>query len=190
MEPDRHDPVEASSPHRIAEDDAVARLIGWTLVAIQLTLFAALALVDRDTDWSVPHTVDVIGWGMIALGAIIVAAAISDLGSALTATPEPKADERLREHGCYAHVRHPVYSGVLSAVVGRALHGGSWTLIGLAVLTTGFFAAKARWEEHRLAAHHPGYLSYSTPLPRFVPDPRGIVRRRSRAERSDPPRKI
>ena len=42
---------------------------------------------------------------------------------------------------------------------------GRW----LRQVVTGFFAYKARWEEHRLTARYPGYAEYATRVGRFLP---------------------
>jgi len=63
-----------------------------------------------------------------------------------------KVDHRLIRSGPYAHLRHPIYSGVLLGIAGTALAIGEWRgLLALAVLGTNYFM-KARQEERILAA--------------------------------------
>jgi protein-S-isoprenylcysteine O-methyltransferase Ste14 len=149
--------------------ESTARRIGWSLVGVQVILFAALVVDPTGGDWSVPRPVSLLGWAMMLIGFLFAAASVPDLGSALTATPEPKHGESLRCDGAYARVRHPIYSAVLLVVAGRVLQGGSWWLVAVGLLTFGFFSAKAMWEERRLIARYPDYPDYSRHVPRFVP---------------------
>jgi protein-S-isoprenylcysteine O-methyltransferase Ste14 len=62
-----------------------------------------------------------------------------------------KQGHRLIRSGPYAHIRHPIYTGLLLAVPGTALAIGEYrALIGLAVICFGF-ARKAKKEELFLA---------------------------------------
>jgi protein-S-isoprenylcysteine O-methyltransferase Ste14 len=64
-----------------------------------------------------------------------------------------KMDHQLIESGPYAYVRHPIYSGVILALLGTALVSGEWrTLIAVAVLII-VLADKARREEALLTDH-------------------------------------
>jgi protein-S-isoprenylcysteine O-methyltransferase Ste14 len=60
-------------------------------------------------------------------------------------------DHRLIRIGPYAHMRHPIYSGVLLGVLGTALVLGEWRgLLAFALLLTNY-AIKAKREERILA---------------------------------------
>ncbi|PYX31400.1 MAG: isoprenylcysteine carboxylmethyltransferase family protein [Acidobacteria bacterium] len=64
-----------------------------------------------------------------------------------------KVDHQLIRRGPYAHLRHPIYSGVLLAVAGTALAIGEWRcLVALALLGTNYFV-KAKREDRLLAMH-------------------------------------
>jgi protein-S-isoprenylcysteine O-methyltransferase Ste14 len=83
-----------------------------------------------------------------------------------------KVDHQLICTGPYAHMRHPIYSGVLLGVLGTAVVLGEWRgLLAFALLLTNY-TIKARREERILAErfsdefrehmNHAGFL-----LPRF-----------------------
>ncbi len=63
-----------------------------------------------------------------------------------------KVDHQLIRRGPYAHLRHPIYSGVLLAVGGTALAIGEWRgVIALALLGANYFV-KAKREDRILAS--------------------------------------
>lgn len=148
-----------------------ARTIGWLLVAAQTALIAILVLLPSGDAWPTPAWLEVTGLAIAGLGALWALIAALRLGDGLTPTPVPRDGGRLRTDGPYAHVRHPIYTGVLLIVVGITLRSGSALVLALAVSTVVFFHAKARFEEGLLAERFPEYRAYAERTPRFVPAP-------------------
>jgi protein-S-isoprenylcysteine O-methyltransferase Ste14 len=83
-----------------------------------------------------------------------------------------KEDHKLISTGPYAFVRHPIYTGLLTATVGTTLAIGRWQgLVGLAIILVAHIL-KARKEERLMTTHfgssyedyrrHTGFL-----IPRF-----------------------
>lgn len=109
--------------------------------------------------------------GLLTLLAVIVLLrAWRDLGRNLTASPNPLATGRLVERGIYRRLRHPMYTGVLLAILGYAIGLGS--LVGLAgfVVAAVFFFAKSVHEERLLVARYPAYDEYRRRVRhRFIP---------------------
>ena len=103
------------------------------------------------------------------------------LGAGLTASPLPNAAAQLQTTGTYRWVRHPIYSGLLSASTGWTLRSGDpWQLL----LTAALFALlryKSGYEESALRNRFPGYGDYVLSTWRFVPSFRPI--RRNSSER-------
>ncbi len=145
---------------------------GWLYVAAQAFLLITLVALPGDDAWPTPTWLRLLGMiaviGGIALGAV----AALRLGPALTPTPVPTESGSLTTEGLYRFVRHPIYSGVLAAVIGVTVRSGSLIVLVVGVLTIAFFHIKARWEEDRLAERYPGYPAYAAVTPRFVPRPR------------------
>lgn len=144
-------------------------LVGWGFVAVQFALLLVIVLAPTGTAWSVPEGVAraarLLQWvGMVVLGVGLVS-----LGRSLTAHPAPLDRGTLRTGGAYRLVRHPIYAGILALAYGTAVVGGSWAIVAAALGLTGWFAAKARWEEARLRVAYPGYDDYAARTPRFVP---------------------
>jgi protein-S-isoprenylcysteine O-methyltransferase Ste14 len=83
-----------------------------------------------------------------------------------------KVGHELIRSGPYARVRHPIYSGILLAMLGTALAIGQWHfLAGLCVVLVAF-SYKARNEESLLAANFgPAFQNYRAHsgllIPRF-----------------------
>ena len=124
-------------------------IVGWVLVALQFALLIALVLVPRRE----PEAIWVaLGGLLIGAGATVGFSAFRALGSALTPTPVPIVGAGLRTEGIYARVRHPIYGAVLLLVFGYVIAFGSWWSLLVAVILVIFFAAKAHWEDHLLAA--------------------------------------
>lgn len=147
------------------------RSIGWAFVAGQTILLVALIAVPHAGHWPTPAWLEIAGLALVVIGLGMIAVAALRLGRALTPTPVPTADARLRTDGLYRWVRHPIYTGVLLAVAGATVRSGSVVTLAVAGVTFGFFTAKARWEEQRLRDRFPDYAAYAAATPRFLPRP-------------------
>jgi protein-S-isoprenylcysteine O-methyltransferase Ste14 len=151
--------------------------IGWLFVAVQVVLLVALVLVPTGDAWPMPGWLRLGSSALVVIGLALVVVAGLGLGPALTPTPVPNGRGGLRTGGLYRFVRHPIYAGVLTIVVGLTLGTRQWLGLALGLVTLGFFNVKARWEEARLAEAYPGYRAYAARTPRFVPFlPRSAIR--------------
>ena len=110
-----------------------------------------------------------LGWATLALGLVIFVAGLAVLGRNLTPLPEPRPDAEFVQHGIYARVRHPLYTGVMAVSVGWALLWQSVPALLVALGLIPFFHAKTRSEERWLCARFPGYAAYLKRVPRFLP---------------------
>ena len=145
------------------------RTIGWSFVAVQAILLAALILLPGRSDFDLPDwlrvVADIAFWAGVVLGVI----AAMSLGRALTATPVPNASGELRTSGPYRFARHPIYSGVILLVVAIAARSGSGWKVALAAITIAFFVVKTQWEERRLVERFDDYTDYAATTGRFFP---------------------
>ncbi len=136
---------------------------GGRWVAVQAILASALlaaAIWDRGSMGLAGTWFEWVGRLLIAAGALQAVLGLRQLGSQLTAFPEPLRQARLVDHGIYGLVRHPLYGANVILAAGLALHQNSWWAIVAAIVSAVFYAFKAVSEEQRLVFRYPGYRSY------------------------------
>lgn len=111
----------------------------------------------------------VVGAGLIVLGAVGAVLGVVGLRENLTAVPRPVEGGRLIESGVYGLVRHPIYTGIITAALGWGLATASPAALLVAVLLGGLFDLKARREEAWLLAAYPAYAAYRARVRKLVP---------------------
>ncbi len=122
----------------------------------------------------------VVGWmfaGVTILGFAFTWWARFSLGRLWSASVGRKKDHRVVDTGPYAIVRHPIYTGVITALFATAVVMGTATALVGATLATIGFRIKARLEERFLRSElgPDAYDNYSRRVPMLVPRliPRG-----------------
>jgi protein-S-isoprenylcysteine O-methyltransferase Ste14 len=108
---------------------------------------------------------------VIALGLAFSWWARIHLGSLWSSRITKKADHQVIESGPYGIVRHPIYTGILLAILATtAAKGTVLGLAGLLIITFGFWL-KARLEERWLCKELPpeAYDAYRRRVPMLVP---------------------
>ena len=144
-------------------------VVGWLFVAAQFLFIIALIALPWADHWPVPTWLAWTGYALIAAGIAVVAVAALRLGPGLTPTPVPNEQGTLTTTGLYRYTRHPIYSGVLLAVVGLVVRSGNIATLLVGLATIAFFTYKAQWEEQRLLDRYPDYEEYAASTGRFVP---------------------
>ena len=129
---------------------------GWVsrlCFVIPLVLVALLLLAHRGPDWLTMRIVPG-GWvrywiavGLLVVGMAFAIWARAILGGNWSGTVTVKEGHELVERGPYRRIRHPIYTGLLLAVLGTALAGGR--LYGLLAFVIALLALirKLRVEE-------------------------------------------
>ncbi len=147
----------------------VGRGGGW--VAGQLAIgVVAIALGALGPGWPDPwRPLAFVGWVLMVAGLAMLVAGGGVLGSSLTPFPRPTPGSRLREHGIYRFVRHPMYGGTIVLFTGFSLVSSPLALVATAALAV-FLDLKSRREEEWLVERYPGYDDYRrTTRWKFVP---------------------
>ncbi|MDF1595965.1 MAG: 2-amino-4-hydroxy-6-hydroxymethyldihydropteridine diphosphokinase [Acidimicrobiia bacterium] len=134
---------------------------GWWVVA-QVVMILAVVLALGAGGPSLPggDALSLAGIAVIAAGVIESALGLFQLGERLTPFPEPLDGGGMVHGGVYAAVRHPIYGGIVVALVGAALFKLSVVGLGAGVMAGVFFWWKASKEEARLLRRFPQYADY------------------------------
>ena len=110
-----------------------------------------------------------LGAPLIAAGLALAVWGVRSLGRSLTPGTEPLPGAPLVTSGAYAHVRHPIYAGIVLGLTGYTLAWSNWSLaLVVGLLTWAYFNGKEKAEERWLVRLYPGYVSYMQQVPRRV----------------------
>jgi protein-S-isoprenylcysteine O-methyltransferase Ste14 len=146
---------------------ALFLLVG--LGAPLLPRYVSLGDIDPAVNRIDPERIRWLGAPLIAAGLALALWGVRSLGRSLTPGTEPLPGAALVTSGAYAHVRHPIYGGVVLGLTGYTLAWSNWTLALLAgLLALAYFSGKARVEERWLVQRHPTYEAYIRQVPRRV----------------------
>jgi protein-S-isoprenylcysteine O-methyltransferase Ste14 len=148
------------------------------LITVVLTILAAALLAFRlqPLHWLsarfLPQTMAVywLGLLLVVLGLGFAVWARVHLGRNWSGTVTVKEDHELVRTGPYGLVRHPIYTGLLLAILGTAVAFGEWRgLLAFGFLTAAFLF-KLRREERFMNESFPNdYPRYRTEVPALVP---------------------
>jgi len=107
---------------------------------------------------------------LIFLGLAFAVWARRHIGSNWSGTVTVKQDHVLIRSGPYAWVRHPIYTGLLTAILGTAIARGELRGVWAMVLCTLGFVIKLRLEERWMRqVFGADYERYSAEVPALVP---------------------
>ena len=137
-------------------------------VGIQGILFLCF-LWPGPFSFSTPAYISYTLYGLAGIGAMILLIAVLQLNSTLSPFPTPRSSGQLITNGLYAHVRHPIYSGILLLAFGLALATGSFFRLLISLLLLLLFYYKSSYEEKLLEKHYPDYADFKNSRGRFSP---------------------
>jgi protein-S-isoprenylcysteine O-methyltransferase Ste14 len=113
-----------------------------------------------------------IAWLGIAVTALRLGVAIAArirLGGNWSAAVEIKENHALIREGLYRYVRHPIYSGLLLALLGSAITLDRWRALLAFVLVFAALLLKSRHEEERLRQTFADYDRYRAETAALIP---------------------
>jgi len=139
-------------------------LIGWPRLSLPGLPWLSIPLLPYN------GTRFLIALVLIAAGLAYAAWARVHLGANWSASVTQKAQHELIRTGPYAQVRHPIYTGLLVALMGNAVACGEpRALLGLAIVAWAL-VRKLRIEEHFMEELFPQqYPRYRAEVPALVP---------------------
>jgi protein-S-isoprenylcysteine O-methyltransferase Ste14 len=120
--------------------------------------------------WPRPLIVYWIGLAVLVAGLGFAVWARVALGRNWSGNVTVKEDHELIRTGPYSYVRHPIYTGILTGVLGTAICSGTLrAALGLVIFAAAFIV-KLRAEERFMRETFPGqYDKYSEEVPALVP---------------------
>jgi protein-S-isoprenylcysteine O-methyltransferase Ste14 len=147
----------------------------WSSVSV-IVLFLAWVRVRgvsgnlHDALWAPSTLVSVLTVGLVVAGFAFTVWARVTLGSNWSGSVVFKENHELVEKGPYAYVRHPIYTGLLSMMLGTALYYAD--ALGLVLFAAGVVVLylKSQREERLMISHFPDeYLEYRRRVKALVP---------------------
>src|ERR1700686_5067676 len=142
-----------------------AGLTAWTCGGVVLWHFRHSLLTAARPSWFAIAT----GFALIAVEGFLFVRVERELGSRrLVGHAELTGTGEMFSGGLYAHVRHPRYAGMFSAVLGATLLCGTPSLWIVLIVWWPFALMVIRLEEKELATRFgPGYEAYRRRVPAF-----------------------
>jgi protein-S-isoprenylcysteine O-methyltransferase Ste14 len=128
--------------------------------------FVAAIRESSDFLYRISLPVQIIGWTVIAAGAVIITIA---LVSIRTKAAAPSTGDTLVNKGVYSMVRHPIHSGTFLEFAGIFILRPSLQ-VGIACAAgVLWIILQSRFEEKDLMKRIPEYSDYMKQVPRFLP---------------------
>jgi protein-S-isoprenylcysteine O-methyltransferase Ste14 len=157
---------------------------GWLGTAastgLAISFVAGLAVPRADwqsVTWHAP-AVRSLGLAILLAGTAFAIWARLALGVMWSAAPTVKEEHELRTSGPYAITRHPIYTGMISMLLGSALLAGAGPWIISVPVFLVLLQFKIRVEERLMLAEFPDdYPHYRERVPQLVPGLRLVSRR-------------
>ena len=166
--------VAASNVKAVRRREAFATRFGH--VALSVLAAVLLAFPDRRLPWLdqrflPPTTIAYwLGLIMLAVGIAFAVWARHDLGRNWSGTVTVKQKHELIRSGPYRLVRHPIYTGLLLAILGTAIAFGEWRSLLAFALLAGSLLLKLHIEERFMGESFPNeYARYRAEVPALIP---------------------
>lgn len=156
----QHEPLPSRITHNVA------------VLAGAIIMIMPFVLGDRMEQRLLPYTFAsfVCGAMLVAIGLAFAVAARVWLGTNWSGTVTVKQDHELIRSGPYAYVRHPIYTGLLLALIGTAVVVGNGRGVVALALLLASFVYKLRIEERFMRQEFGGaYERYCAEVKALVP---------------------
>ena len=142
-----------------------------TIGGAGLLAYSARMRQAAGSAWDFPLAVDWMLTGLVALGLVFTWWARLTLGDLWSGAVVRKEAHEVVRRGPYRLVRHPIYTGLIFALLALAIQiGRPAAVVGALLMSTGFWA-KARLEERFLGAQlgEGAYADYRRVTPMLIP---------------------
>jgi protein-S-isoprenylcysteine O-methyltransferase Ste14 len=157
-----------TASHHDLGAESPSRVLTLAAIVMIMTSYWPMGLA---TLWVSPPMV---GWAMLALaagGLLFTWAARLHLGPLWSSTSAPTEDHRIVDTGPYGIVRHPVYAGLLLAVIATAVERGRIEAVAGALVLIAAVSVRAKLEERFLRRDlgDETYSAYRRRVPMLIP---------------------
>jgi len=158
--------------YRIGLNAKTYRMI-YTLISTTLTiLWLGFAHLLPDSDVYRVH-----GWLYVLMTAVQLAGLVIiilslraiNVSAFLGFSRYQEVQDEFTEYGIYRYVRHPMYSGIMLALLASSVQ--TVNSLNLFAVITLYFIIGSILEEKRMLAIHPQYADYQRRVPAFIPNP-------------------
>ena len=148
----------------------VLRIVKGAKIALTLGLIIQLFLPEILPITGTPLRPRIAGIVLFTFGLLIAVLARVELGKNWSDIElgEVRPDHRLINRGVYRYVRHPIYAGDLTMLLGFQLALNSWLILAIVVIAIPTVYGALR-EEKMLAKSVADYEAYCAQTKRFIP---------------------
>ncbi|MGY8636808.1 isoprenylcysteine carboxylmethyltransferase family protein [Bradyrhizobium sp. 14AA] len=147
----------------LQKDQPAADKIFMTVFIVAMLGWLALIGIDRrNLSSDMPVAVQVLGFVLFLLSTLFILRVFRENSFAAPVVKlQSERAQRVISTGPYAHVRHPMYSGMILFFTGVPLLLGSWWGLLMVPLFAALFAVRTGIEERTLREGLPGYADYA-----------------------------
>lgn len=138
-------------------------------VVTQFFLFALYFIDWNFYSYQLPSWLSYIALFLVVVGLLVVLFGILSLNVNFSPFPSPRSNASLISHGIYKYMRHPIYSGIIIALLAYALFSFSAFRLFITIGLITVFYFKTKLEEKLLRERFEGYSAYMKRTGRFFP---------------------
>jgi protein-S-isoprenylcysteine O-methyltransferase Ste14 len=145
------------------DQPAADKVFMTVFVVAMLAWLAAMGLDRRHLASDMPVALQVLGLVLYVTSTLFILWVFRENSFAAPVVKlQAERAQRVISTGPYAHVRHPMYSGMMLFFAGVSLLLGSWWGVAMTPVFLVLFAVRIRIEERTLREGLPGYSDYAT----------------------------
>lgn len=147
----------------VQKDQPAADKAFMSVFVVAMLAWLALMGVDRRVQSSdVPVALQAVGFALFLISTLFTLWVFRENSFAAPVVKlQAERAQRVISTGPYAHVRHPMYSGMVLFFTGVPLLLGSWWGLVMVPILAALFAIRIRIEERTLREGLPGYADYT-----------------------------